>query len=107
LTLDGAVLERLRAQGQIVYQYCDAAGAPTMGFPANPNGSVESIAGICDATGRIFGTMPHPEACTIPEHHPDTPRRRALGLPLPEALGIRIFENAAAYVRDSMTVTRA
>jgi phosphoribosylformylglycinamidine synthase len=97
LTLDDKVLDRLRAQGQIVYQYCDAAGAPTQEFPANPNGSVEAVAGICDATGRIFGTMPHPEACIIPELHPDFPRRRALGLPPPAALGLRLFENAFQF----------
>lgn len=96
LARDERVLARLKAQHQIVYQYCDEHGRPTMDFPANPNGSALAIAGICDATGRIFGTMPHPEAFILPEHHPDAPRRRALGLPLPEPMGIRIFENAAA-----------
>ena len=93
-----AVLERLRTRGQIVYQYADAVGEPTMEFPANPNGSVEAIAGICDPTGRIFGTMPHPEAFIFPELHPDAPRRHALGLPPPEPMGMRIFENAVRYM---------
>jgi phosphoribosylformylglycinamidine synthase subunit PurQ / glutaminase len=88
------VLARLQAGGQVVYRYCDAAGEPTQDFPDNPNGSVDAIAGICDATGRIFGTMPHPEAAILPEHHPDFPRRRALGQALPEPLAMRIFENA-------------
>lgn len=98
LARDEKILARLKAQHQVVYQYCDASGAPTMQFPENPNGSVEAIAGICDATGRIFGTMPHPEAFTLPEHHPEATRHRALGLPLPEAMGIKIFQNAARYL---------
>ena len=99
LVREPAVLERLEARGQIVYQYADEAGRPTMDFPANPNGSLEAIAGICDPTGRIFGTMPHPEAFTRPEHHPDAPRRHALGQPAPEPMGIRLFENAVAFLR--------
>ncbi len=96
LALNDEVLARLRAGNQIVYQYADDAGAPTQSFPANPNASVDAIAGICDPTGRIFGTMPHPEAFILPEHHPDAPRLRALGLPLPEPMGMRIFANAVA-----------
>jgi len=101
---DAGVLARLKAQHQIVYQYCDEAGASTMAFPANPNGSLEAIAGICDATGRIFGTMPHPEAFVLPEHHPQAARQRALGLPVPEAMGIKIFQNAAAYLNERAEV---
>lgn len=107
LARDEKVLARLKAQNQIAYQYCDESGRPTMTFPANPNGSVEAIAGICDATGRIFGTMPHPEAFTLPEHHPQATRQRALGLPLPEAMGIKIFENAAQYLMGAGTGQKA
>ncbi|HWL94499.1 MAG TPA: phosphoribosylformylglycinamidine synthase subunit PurQ, partial [Phycisphaerae bacterium] len=32
-------------------------------FPANPNGSIDNIAGLIDSTGRVFGLMPHPERC--------------------------------------------
>jgi len=98
VTRDADVLARLKEQDQIVYRYCDASGAPTMDFPDNPNGSVEAIAGICDPTGRIFGTMPHPEAAIFPGHHPDAPRLRALGRPAPEPLGLRIFENAVGFL---------
>lgn len=100
---DEAVLARLVRQNQIALQYCDEAGEPTLDFPANPNGSTLAIAGICDTTGRVFGMMPHPEAFVIPEHHPQATRARALGLPLPEAMGIRIFENAAAYLKETAT----
>ena len=104
MVADDAVLERLRANGQIVYQYCDAEGRPTMEFPPNPNGSVEAIAGVCDVTGRIFGSMPHPEAFHRPEHHPDFARRHALGEPAPEPQGLWIFRNAVDYLRAPAAV---
>lgn len=101
LARDEAVLSRLVKQNQVVAQYCDESGEPTQEFPDNPNGSTLAIAGICDATGRIFGMMPHPEAFLFPENHPQAARQRALGLPLPEAQGRRIFENAAAYIKEA------
>ena len=57
---DKNVLNRLKRNKQIVFQYSDAAGNFS-GYPNNPNGSIENIAGICDETGRVFGLMPHPE----------------------------------------------
>ncbi len=101
---DEAVLARLRAQGQIVYQYAGIDNEPTMAFPDNPNGSIDAIAGICDPTGRIFGTMPHPEAFHRPEHHPDFHRRHALGQPLPEPQGLRLFQNAIDWLREHAAV---
>ncbi len=59
---DDATLAALGAGGQILWQYCDATGAVT--DAANPNGSLENIAGICNAAGNVAGLMPHPErAC--------------------------------------------
>ena len=56
---DPEVIERLVANRQVVFRYADANGAPANGaFPANPNGALDDIAGICDPTGRIFGLMP-------------------------------------------------
>lgn len=102
LALNDDVLQRLVANQQIAYQYCDAVGAPTQSFPENPNGSVLAIAGLCDPTGRIFGTMPHPEACVIAAHHPGFHRAKALGQTPPPALGIKIFENAVAALREGV-----
>jgi len=56
---DDATLEALRARGQILFRYVDASGEPSSG--ANPNGSVDSIAGIMNEHGNVFGMMPHPE----------------------------------------------
>ncbi|MEW6008829.1 MAG: phosphoribosylformylglycinamidine synthase I [Candidatus Omnitrophota bacterium] len=57
---DKQTLEKLKRNGQVIFQYCDEKGELS-GYPYNPNGSVDNIAGICDETGRIFGLMPHPE----------------------------------------------
>lgn len=61
----------------------------------NPNGSVDDIAGVCDATGLIFGLMPHPERHIDPIQHPAWTSRK----PLPaEGQGLQIFRNAVQYV---------
>ena len=60
---DAPTLERLHKNRQILVRYVDAKGKPTPS--ANPNGSVENIAGICNETRNVFGLMPHPEdACS-------------------------------------------
>lgn len=56
---DEATVEQLQANDQILFTYCDADGQVTEA--ANPNGSVQNIAGICNAQRNVFGMMPHPE----------------------------------------------
>ena len=61
-TADDATLDRLEQEGQVLFRYVDAAGAPVP--EANPNGSARNIAGIVNAGGNVLGMMPHPErAC--------------------------------------------
>ncbi|MDQ0474872.1 phosphoribosylformylglycinamidine synthase subunit PurQ [Labrys wisconsinensis] len=56
----GAVtLQRLEDEGLVAFRYCDAAGAVTP--QANPNGSLNAIAGIYSRNRRVLGMMPHPE----------------------------------------------
>lgn len=60
---DPKTLEALRKNRQILLRYVDAKGKPTAS--ANPNGSLENIAGICNERRNVFGLMPHPEdACS-------------------------------------------
>jgi phosphoribosylformylglycinamidine synthase subunit PurQ / glutaminase len=66
----------IMAQHLVPVRYADKAGKPTEVWPANPNGSPDGAAGLCDATGRIFGLMPHPDAFLDPENHPDWIARR-------------------------------
>ena len=59
---DAVTLEQLRNNRQILLRYADAKGKPAAA--ANPNGSLDNIAGICNETRNVFGLMPHPEdAC--------------------------------------------
>lgn len=94
-----SVLERLHANSQIVMQYSDETYEKAiMDYPGNPNGSVDSIAGICDETGRIFGLMPHPEAYLHYTNHPRWTREK-----LPEdGDGLSIFRNAVDFIKKEL-----
>ena len=80
-TIDEAGLAALREHDQIVFQYCNADG--DVARSANPNGSVENIAGICNRKGNVVGMMPHPE--------------RASETVLGGTDGRALFESALAY----------
>lgn len=56
---DDETLQRLELTGRVVFRYCDNRGEVTP--RANPNGSVNNIAGIINARGNVLGMMPHPE----------------------------------------------
>lgn len=58
-TIDAEGLRRLNGEGQVVFRYCNAAGRTTL--EANPNGSLDSIAGVCNESRNVLGMMPHPE----------------------------------------------
>jgi phosphoribosylformylglycinamidine synthase len=66
---DAATLERLRKNGQVALRYVTASGGEAR-YPELPNGSTDAIAGLCDATGRVLGLMPHPERNLSPWNHP-------------------------------------
>ena len=54
--VDEETLKKMYNNGQVILKYCDKNGNEL-----NPNGSVDSIAGICNETKNVFGLMPHPE----------------------------------------------
>ena len=59
---DPVTLERLRKNHQILLRYVDPKGRASPA--ANPNGSLDNIAGVCNESRNVFGLMPHPEdAC--------------------------------------------
>lgn len=58
---DADALERLEADGRVVFRYCGADGE--ISAAANPNGSARNIAGIISEDGNVLGMMPHPERC--------------------------------------------
>lgn len=57
-------LQQLNENQQVLFRYCDEAGNIT--DAANPNGSIENIAGICNQGRNVFGMMPHPERAADP-----------------------------------------
>jgi|SRR5215472_13898937 len=76
---DEATLAELRRDDRIVFRYSTASGKITA--QANPNGSLDNIAGVCSPGGNVLGMMPHPE--------------RASEAALGSADGFRIFESLA------------
>jgi phosphoribosylformylglycinamidine synthase I len=84
---DKNVLNSLRKNGQIVFKYID-----------NPNGSIDDIAGICDATGRVLGMMPHPERHVLGTQHPRWTRE---GLK-EYGDGFMIFKNGVDYIKEKL-----
>ena len=58
---DQATLAGLKTRNQVVFRYCTQDGRVTP--EANPNGSLDNIAGIVNEAGNVLGMMPHPERC--------------------------------------------
>jgi phosphoribosylformylglycinamidine synthase I len=58
---DSDTMQILEKNGQIVFKYCNENGE--IDESSNPNGSLNNIAGICNAGKNVFGMMPHPERC--------------------------------------------
>lgn len=113
---DEAALKNLEAAGQLPLRYLPLNGcgkgaessaqgsAPStqhtavaahLPFPNNPNGSMADVAGVCDATGRVLGLMPHPERHLDPTHHPRWTRGEAG----PVGDGLQMFLNAVRYFK--------
>ena len=59
IVYDQETLAQMNANGQLVLRYCAPDGV--IDLAANPNGSTEAVAGICNAAGNVLGLMPHPE----------------------------------------------
>jgi len=95
---EGKVVLELGAleETNVALFYADVTGDIRVGYPYNPNGSMNNIAGICDATGRIFALMPHPERFIRWTQHPRWTRehRRDYGD------GFHIFLNAVEWVKS-------
>jgi phosphoribosylformylglycinamidine synthase len=96
MTRDAATLERLERAGQLVLRYVSANAEPADAegaLPYNPNGAEADVAGMCDASGRVFGLMPHPERFIDRTQHPHWTRLA----PFDEGDGLRMFKNAVRY----------
>ncbi|MFN3406924.1 MAG: phosphoribosylformylglycinamidine synthase subunit PurQ [Caldimicrobium sp.] len=92
------LLKELEDLGQIALQYIHPETKEiTYMYPYNPNGSQMAIAGLCDASGRIFGLMPHPEAFNHLTNHPRWTRLSHL-----KAQGLLIFENGINWIKNNV-----
>lgn len=90
---DSALLAQLQKNGQVPLVYASPTGGDVV-YPANPNGSISNIAGVCNARGNVFGLMPHPERYISALQHP---QRRGTGD------GLLIFKNAYEYANQRKT----
>ena len=90
---DADTLTWLQEKHLIALRYVEADGSPA-GYPANPNGSLADIAGICNERGNVFGMMPHPEDHLWPHQHPRWTRQEGGNL------GLAIFENGVRYAKE-------
>lgn len=97
LPRDEKTFRKLEENNQVVLRYVDEHGNPA-GYPYNPNGSFENVAGICDPTGRIFGLMPHPERHIFQTQHPRWTRERSRG----EPDGLLFFKNGVEWARENL-----
>jgi phosphoribosylformylglycinamidine synthase len=96
VTKDKATLGKLKSEGHIAFKYVDKNGKEG-NYPINPNGSVDSIAGLTDATGRVLGLMPHPERHVRPTQHPHWSRLKNKQ----DGDGMTIFTNAVRFVQEN------
>jgi phosphoribosylformylglycinamidine synthase len=88
------ILKGLAQAGQIALRYTDPAGK-SAGYPHNPNGAQDDVAGVCDASGQVLGLMPHPERHVLPTQNPRWTRD---GLK-PEGDGSALFRNAVEFFK--------
>ncbi len=101
--MDADTHARLQKDGMIGLRYIKPDGSPAGGeFPFNPNGALDDIAGITDASGRVLALMPHPERGMFFTQRDDWTLLAQdyirEGKELPKyGDGITIFKNAVGY----------
>lgn len=90
---DDNVINKIHKNKQVIFEYSTPDLQRPSGYPDNPNGSIDDIAGICDPTGLIVGMMPHPER-SIGAFHPNRKRTQ-----LSRTVAETIFKNIVDYVK--------
>jgi phosphoribosylformylglycinamidine synthase len=97
VTKDTDTLKKLKSDGHIAFKYVDKNGKEG-DYPINPNGSMDSIAGLTDTTGRVLGLMPHPERYVRPTQHPHWTRLEKRQ----DSDGMTMFDNAVKYIQANL-----
>jgi len=98
------ILNEMKKKSQIAIRYIKGEMCGYLDLPANPNGSIDDIAGITDPTGRILGLMPHPERAIFFTQLPNwllrKERYKREGKAIPqEGPGLKMFRNAVEYFK--------
>jgi len=91
---DDETIAKLKANGQVVFRYVNRQMGKATEYPANPNGSIDDIAGICDPKGVILGMMPHPER-SFGAFHPDRTKTEAA-----RSAADLLFRNIVQYAKE-------
>ncbi|MEE9394538.1 MAG: phosphoribosylformylglycinamidine synthase I [Planctomycetota bacterium] len=95
-------VKALEAGRRVALRYLGQKAGEAAGFPANPNGSLNDIAGLSDASGQVLGLMPHPERFLFDWQHPQWTRRasdaKTASSKNAQGEGFQIFENAVRYL---------
>lgn len=99
---DPKTLKEIEEKKLVVSRYVDENGNPTMEYPKNPNGALNSIGGITDPTGRILGLMPHPECFVRVEQHPNWRRPSVAKALEGKGQGLPLFENIVQFVKGKL-----
>jgi phosphoribosylformylglycinamidine synthase I len=87
--------KQLSDAGQIALVYAHPDSSPAKGaYPANPNGSMLDIAGICNPAGNVLGLMPHPENHILPYQHPHWTRGSG------QHSGLPLFVNGVKFANE-------
>lgn len=94
------VIKKIEDKNLVVFRYVDESGNPTQKYPQNPNGSINSIAGVTDPTGRVLGLMPHPEKFIDSTQYPNWRREKILRQAQDKPHGSFIFEDMVNYVKE-------
>ncbi len=90
-------IELLEEGGYVVFRYVDPYGR-VAGYPWNPNGSMNNIAGICNTDGNVLGLMPHPEKYVYHHLHPSWTRFHLN----PEPEGLLFFKTIISNIARSL-----
>jgi len=91
-------LDRVLSQSLAPLRYADDDGKVTMDYPANPNGSVHGIAGLCSVDGRHFAMMPHPERSFLKWQWPYMPLNWKEEMKV--STWLQLFQNAHTWCEE-------
>ena len=89
ITQSNQLLDQLESNSQVALRYVSSEGN-LAGYPVNPNGSINNIAGICNRRGNVLGLMPHPENNFLPFHFSGYSKEQF-------TTGLALFQNAVTY----------